>query len=270
MMVLIPAFNEEGAICHLVTGIKKVVPEVDIVVFDDCSTDRTAQLAAEAGAAVVRLPSNLGIGGAVQTGLKFACEHNYDSVIRLDGDGQHDPEAIPHLLAALRAGSADVVIGSRFLSGQNDVKISFTRRAGIKIFAFLVSVLTGNRETDTTSGFMCLNRAAVQVLADYLPQDYPEVEGRVILHKAALSTLEIPIKMRPRLTGSSSIGSWQSFYYALKVSIAVLICIMKDIPQVKKEVTRDTRSYRTTHRRYRRQPYSLGSDRPVDTETPVT
>ena len=270
IMVLIPAYNEEGAIRQVVEDVEKVLPEADIVVFDDCSTDRTSQEAVAGGADTVRLPTNLGIGGVVQTGLKFARERGYEVVIRLDGDGQHNPDEIPILYSALQRGRADVVIGSRFLVKENDMKISFSRRLGIKTFSFLVSMLTRKRATDTTSGFMCLNRDATHILADYLPQDFPEVEGRVILHKAGLSTLELPVHMRERVAGNSSIGSWRSLYYALKVSIAVLICAIKDIPKAMKGVSYDFNPPRTTSRGYRRQPYSLAGDRSADTETQIT
>ncbi len=200
----------------------QVLPHANIVVIDDCSTDNTAEVARAAGVTVVSVPCNLGIGGAVQTGLKFARKHNFDIVVRLDGDGQHDPNETPVLLAALKSGRADAVFGSRFIGKESKMKIPFGRRLGIKTFAFLVTLLTREQATDTTSGFMCLNQYAIDVLADHLPQDYPEVEGRIILHKAGLTTLELPALMRSRFAGMSSINSWQSIYYAMKVSIAAL------------------------------------------------
>ena len=246
IMALIPAYNEEETISRVVNGIRQMLPQADIVVIDDCSTDRTSEVARAAGAIVVRIPHNLGIGGAVQTGLKFAREHNYDLVIRLDGDGQHDPQDIPALFAAVKTGKADAAFGSRFMGKDSTMTIPISRRLGIKTFAFLVTVLTRQQATDTTSGYMCLNKYAIDILADYLPQDYPEVEGRVILHKAGLTTLELPAHMRSRMAGISSINGWRSIYYAVKVSIAALIGAMKDIPVVQKELDYDSHSSNPT------------------------
>jgi glycosyltransferase involved in cell wall biosynthesis len=212
----------------------------------------------------------LGIGGAVQTGFKFAREHDYDVVVRLDGDGQHDPNEIPALFSALISGKADAVFGSRFVGKNSDMKTPLSRRLGIKTFALMVSVLTREKATDTTSGFMCLNRYAVGVLADYLPQDYPEVEGRILLHKAGLKSLELPVFMRSRLAGMSSINSWRSIYYAFKVSVAALIGAMKDIPTVQKELEYDSHSHNSATRRYSGQSYSVASDHTTDTETQIT
>lgn len=270
LMVLIPAYNEEGAIGHVVDGVHQVLPHANIVVIDDCSTDNTAEVARTAGAIVVSLPCNLGIGGAVQTGFKFAREHNFDIVVRLDGDGQHDPDEAPLLLAALSAGRSDAVFGSRFLGKDNEMEIPISRRLGIKTFAFLVTLLTRQKATDTTSGFMCLNRYAIDVLADQLPQDYPEVEGRIILHKAGLTTLELPVVMRSRFAGMSSINSWRSIYYAMKVSIAALICAIKDVPVVKKELEYDSHSHNSASRRYLGKSYSIAGDRPTDSEAQIT
>jgi len=269
-MALLPAYNEEGAIGHVIEGVRQVLPEADIVVIDDCSTDNTMQVARDAGATVICVPYNLGIGGAVQTGFKFARQHNYDVVVRLDGDGQHDPNEIPILYAALRSDQADAVFGSRFIGKESDMSIPFSRRIGIKTFAFLVTLLTRQRATDTTSGFMCLNRYAVGVLADFLPQDYPEVEGRIILHKAGLSTLELPAYMQSRFAGMSSINSWASIYYAVKVSVAALIGAMKEIPVVQKELEDDSHSLYSANSRYPGQSYSVVSDRSTDTEAQTT
>jgi glycosyltransferase involved in cell wall biosynthesis len=270
IMVLLPAFNEAGAIGHVIEGVQQVLPQADIVVIDDCSTDNTVQVARNAGATVVCIPCNLGIGGAVQTGFKFAREKNYDVVIRLDGDGQHDPNEVPTLYAALSSGRADAVFGSRFIGKDSDMKIPIGRRLGIKTFAFLVTILTRQRATDTTSGFMCLNRYAVGMLADYLPQDYPEVEGRIILHKAGLKTLELPVLMRSRIAGMSSINNWRSIYYAFKVSVAALIGAMKDIPAVQKELEYDSHSHNSASRRHSGQSYFVACDHTTDTEAQIT
>lgn len=236
LLVLIPAYNEQAAIGQVVRSARDVMPRADVLVVDDGSIDNTAQEAETAGAFVIRHPINLGIGGSVQTGLKFAQQENYDLVFRMDGDGQHNPCDIPSLYAILQAGDADVAIGSRFLDTSEPVAIPPLRRLGIRVFAMLVSVLTGCRATDTTSGFLGMNRRAIGALVTYLPQDYPEVESRIVLHKAGLKMLELPAHMRTRLSGVSSIDSWRSIYYALKVSVAVLIGAFKDIPRLPQEV----------------------------------
>ena len=236
LLVLIPAYNEQAAIGQVVSGVRDAVPRADVLVIDDGSIDNTAHEAEAAGAFVVRHPFNLGIGGAVQTGLKFAQRGDYDAVIRLDGDGQHNPSDIPTLYSILETDHVDVVFGSRFLDTTESMQIPLLRWLGICAFAALVSLLTGRRVTDTTSGFSAMNRRAVDALATYMPQDYPEVESRIVLHKAGLKTLELPARMRARLTGVSSINSWRSIYYALKVSVAVLIGSLKDIPRLPQDV----------------------------------
>ena len=175
----------------------------------------------------MKLPFNLGIGGAVQTGFKYALEHGYDTVIRLDGDGQHDPQEIPQLLAPLARGEADVVVGSRFADGNGDYRPPFARRAGIRWFARLVSLLTGQKLTDTTSGFQAVNARAVRLFAADYPHDYPEVEAAVMVVRHKLRILEVPARMRDRETGESSITALRSLYYAIKVTLALLVGIFR-------------------------------------------
>lgn len=230
ILVIIPAFNEQGSVRAVVAGVREVLPLADVLVVDDGSGDGTRPEAQAAGAIVIRHPLNLGIGATVQTGLKFACQQGYQSVVRLDGDGQHNPLEIPALLGPLQSGQADAIFGSRFLTKKIGWPIPFGRRVGILLFARTVSWLTGRVATDTTSGFWALNRPAIQTLATYLPQDYPEVEGRIILHKAGLRTLETAVTMRQRTAGISSINNWRSIYYAFKVTLAVLITTLKEIP----------------------------------------
>ncbi|MDH3674874.1 MAG: glycosyltransferase family 2 protein [Anaerolineae bacterium] len=237
LLVLIPAYNEQGSISQVVNSVRQTVPYADVLVVDDGSVDKTADLAKLAGAFVVRHPFNLCIGGAVQTGLKFAQQEGYDFVIRLDGDGQHNPADIPLLCAVLQAHQADVVIGSRFLGTKGNMRIPLLRRLGISTFALAITLLTGSRATDTTSGFLGLNRRAIQTLATYMPQDYPEVESRIILHKAGLTTLELPARMNARCSGVSSINHWRSVYYAFKVMVAMLVATIKDITVLPKETS---------------------------------
>jgi glycosyltransferase involved in cell wall biosynthesis len=226
-LAVVPARNEEEVVARVVEELREFDPDLDVVVIDDGSEDLTASRAAAAGAAVVRLPFNLGIGGAVQTGFKYALAHGYTTVIRLDGDGQHDPQQIPNLLAPLERGEADVVVGSRFAEGGGDYKAPLARRAGIRWFARLVSMLTGQKLTDTTSGFQAVNARAIRLFAADYPHDYPEVEAVVMVVRHRLRILEVPAQMRGRETGRSSITLLRSLYYAIKVTLALLVGIFR-------------------------------------------
>jgi glycosyltransferase involved in cell wall biosynthesis len=226
-IAIVPARNEEAAVGRVVEELRAFDPALDVLVIDDGSEDATAESAAAAGAAVVSLPFNLGIGGAVQTGFKYALEHGYDTVIRLDGDGQHDPQEIPQLLGPLARGEADVVVGSRFADGKSDYRPPFARRAGIRWFARLVSLLTRQKLTDTTSGFQAVNARAIRLFAADYPHDYPEVEAAVMVVRHKLRITEVPARMRGRETGASSITAFRSFYYAIKVTLALLVGIFR-------------------------------------------
>lgn len=263
VLAIIPAYNEEKTIRWVVSRVHKTVPEADVLVIDDGSTDDTYREARLAGAFVVRHPFNLGIGGAVQTGLKFAQQGGYDFVLRLDGDGQHDPHDILPLLASLRSRQADVVIGSRFLDGGGNASLPILRHLGIRLFALEVRLLTGTQATDTTSGYMAINRRAVEILVSHIPQDYPEVESRIILHKAGLTTQEVPTRMHARRAGVSSIDSWRSLYYAFKVTLAVLIAAIKDIRVLTPEIA-DVGATRTAPDGCSLQPHFGAGDHPVD------
>jgi glycosyltransferase involved in cell wall biosynthesis len=263
LLVIIPALNEQGAISQVVKGVHAVLPTADILVIDDGSSDHTAQEAQAAGALVVRHPFNLGIGGAVQTGLKFACHHHYEYVIRMDGDGQHDACSIQAMLAVLQAHQADMVIGSRFLDADVDWHIPLSRRLGIRLYALEVTWLTGSRFTDTTSGFWAMNRRTIQVLATYLPQDYPDVESRIIVHKAGLKQMELPVHMGERTTGVSSINLARSIYYAFKVTVAVITTALKDYPLAALE-NHNADTVRAKGRSHPLQSRSLVGDLPTD------
>ena len=227
VVAIVPAFDEQEAVAAVVREIRAFDQSIDIVVVDDGSADGTAAAATAAGASVVSLPFNLGIGGAVQTGFKYALERGYDVAVRLDGDGQHDPTELPKLLEPLGRDEADVVVGSRFAGGERDYKPPLARRAGIRWFAHLVSLLTRQKLTDTTSGFQAVNARGIRLFAADYPHDYPEVEAAVMVVRHRLRIKEVPVRMREREVGSSSITTLGSLYYAVKVTLALFIGIFR-------------------------------------------
>ena len=228
ILVITPAYNEAANICEVVRSVKQEVPVADVVVIDDGSWDDCARLAEGAGAIVIRLPFNLGIGGAMQTGYIFAWEQGYDVAIQVDGDGQHDPAYVPVLMAPLEDDSADLVIGSRFV-GPSSFRSGLARRVGIHWFARLISLLIGQRVTDTTSGFRAANRSVIEFFASSYPQDYPEPEAIVVAHRAGFRIREVPVEMRARQGGKSSINLWRSAYYMIKVTLSILMSVFRPI-----------------------------------------
>ena len=230
-IAIVPAFNEEQAIERVIDEIRAADPGLKILVVDDGSTDRTGELAGARGVEVLRLPFNLGIGGAVQTGYVYAIEHDFEIAVQIDGDGQHDPAQLELLLAPILAEKADLVVGSRFAHGRHPAP--FSRRAGMRVLAALVSVLARQRFTDTTSGFRALNRRAIALFAADYPHDYPEVEAVLMATRNRLRLVEVPVTMRRREAGHSSITAARSFYYMAKVTIALLIGLFRRrvIPQ---------------------------------------
>ncbi|MDH5281931.1 MAG: glycosyltransferase family 2 protein [Thermoleophilia bacterium] len=227
-----PAWNESGAIGTVVDEIKEFDSAIDVVVIDDCSSDDTAEVAESHGATVLRLPFNVGIGGAVQTGFRYAVEHGYEVAVRLDGDGQHAASEIPKILEPVRAGAADLVIGSRFVDPGGVYRPPFARRVGIGLFARLVSILGGQRVTDTTSGFIALDRAGIELFAAEFPHDYPEVEATLVALRSGLRVTQVQVDMRERTTGSSSITFIRSLYYIVKVMLALLVASLRRYPRL--------------------------------------
>jgi len=234
-LAIVPAFNEAGAIESTVAAIRDAAPDFDVLVIDDGSSDATAELAARAGAAVLRMPFNVGIGAAMQSGYLFACERGYELAVQVDGDGQHDPRHIADLAARLREDPRlDMVTGSRFLDEALDgYRSSACRRLGIRIFSRVVSLITGQLVTDPTSGFRMTGRRGIELFARDYPHDYPEVEAILLMHAHRLRSCEIPVSMRPRLTGESSISSAESGYYMIKVLLAIFVGLFRSRPAVK-------------------------------------
>jgi glycosyltransferase involved in cell wall biosynthesis len=225
-IAIVPALNEEETVGRVIDEIRAFDPGFDIVVVDDGSVDRTAGVAADRGAFVLRLPFNLGIGGAMQTGYRFAFERGYDIAVQIDGDGQHDPQQLPAILAPVLAGEADLCVGSRF-TGNSEFRSSFTRRLGIKIFAAVVSAVVRQKVTDTTSGFRAVNRRGIALFAADYPHDYPEVEATVMSVKHKLRLREVPVAMRARGGGASSITALRSVYYMTKVLLAIFVGLFR-------------------------------------------
>jgi glycosyltransferase involved in cell wall biosynthesis len=234
-LAIIPAYNEQGAIGAAVADVLEHAPGFDVLVVDDGSTDDTAPIARAAGAHVLRLPFNLGIGGAVQAGYKYALERGYDVAVQVDGDGQHDARHIAVLLEHLRSHSElGMVTGSRFLTGDEELgyRSSMPRRAGIRVFAWVLSRVVGRRVTDPTSGFRMVRGRGIELFARDYPHDYPEVEAVLLLHWHKLQGAEVPVSMRPRTTGVSSINASRSVYYMIKVLLAIFVGLLRARPAV--------------------------------------
>jgi glycosyltransferase involved in cell wall biosynthesis len=227
----VPALNEEHTVPRVIDELRAFDAGLDVVVVDDGSTDRTAEVAAARGAKVLRLPFNLGIGGAVQTGFRFAFENGYDIAVRVDGDGQHDPAQLPRILEPVLRGDADIAVGSRFAGEPGDgYRSSRSRRIGIRILAAVVSRIVGQRVTDTTSGFQVLNRNGIALFARDYPHDYPEVEATIMVFRHRLRLAEVPVTMRERGGGTSSITALRSIYYMAKVLLAIFVGLFRREP----------------------------------------
>ena len=233
--LIIPCFNESANIGPLIDEIDSVDSNLEIIVINDGSEDSTSEVAKKTGrATVIDLPVNLGVGGAVQTGFKYAMESNMNFAIKFDGDGQHDPAGLADLILPLQEDKADIVIGSRFISRNSGYQSSFWRRIGIKYFETLCKLLTGKKITDPTSGLRAYNRRAIAFMALHYPSfDYPEPEELVLAYKNNLRIEEISSVMRERKAGVSTISSGMSIYYMLKVTLAMLFIYIRE-PVAKK------------------------------------
>lgn len=225
VLIIVPAFNETEALPALLQGLRRLCADCDVVVIDDGSTDGTRE-AVHALARVVSLPCNLGIGGAVQTGLHIALHEDYDFAIQVDGDGQHPPEEVANLLRALRESGCDMVVGSRFRTA-GGFKSTAARRIGIRFFSALLSIICRTRITDPTSGFRVYNRRAIRVLDARYAEDFPEVEALVLAHRGGLRIAEAPVHMAERAGGHSSIGTVKALIYMIKVPLAIFMSLLR-------------------------------------------
>ncbi len=225
-LVIIPAFNEEGNLEKTINDIKNNAPDFDYVIINDCSTDKTLEMCRKHGFSYLNLPVNLGIGGAVQTGYRYAYYHGYDIAVQFDGDGQHSAAHLEEMVYTLEKTESDMVIGSRFIEKEG-FQSSGLRRIGIKYFSWLIKLLTGKKITDPTSGMRMVNRKLLERFTDEYPKDYPEPESVVTILCENYKVTEIPVIMNERMEGISSISLKNSIYYMIKVSFAILIARMK-------------------------------------------
>jgi glycosyltransferase involved in cell wall biosynthesis len=226
LLVIVPALNEEGAIGGVVGEIHQYVPGVPVLVIDDCSSDGTIAVARQAGAKVLPMPHHLGLGGCVQAGYKLAYELGFQYVIRVDGDGQHDARDIPRVFEKLKTTGCEMVIGSRFVAA-NGSGTGAVRSLGIRFFRLVLRPVLGQEVCDPTSGFVGVNRRALNVFRDSFPLEYPEIEALVVLQRRRFRFAEVPCKMRPRTTGRSSITAFKSLYYVFHVLLGIFVNVLK-------------------------------------------
>ena len=231
-LAVVPAYNESATIVDVIEALRRNAPDFDTLVVDDGSTDATNTLAQGAGANVLKLPFNVGIGGAVQTGFVYARDHGYDFLAQVDGDGQHDSVELARLIAAMDEEDVDMVCGSRFLTDEDRYPAPISRRTGIHIFAFVLSRIVGMRVSDPTSGFRLYNRRAIELFARNYPHDYPEVEAVLILHHHRMRMRETAVTMYTRGGGVSSIGTGKSAYYMVKVLLALFVGLGRRRPAI--------------------------------------
>ena len=220
-IIIVPCYNEQETIADLYREICEKTP-YDVIVVNDCSTDDSRVIMRRENIPHLDLPLNLGIGGAVQTGYRYALLNDYDIAVQLDGDGQHDPGQVATIVAPLEQGNADLVIGSRYID-KTGFQSSAMRRAGIKFFRFLIFCLSGKHITDATSGFRAASKKTMRLFEKYYAVDYPEPESNMLALKNKLIVTEVPVTMRERQGGVSSIKSLQPLYYMLKVSLGIII-----------------------------------------------
>ena len=234
LLVIVPAFNEEGAVGSVVADVHRVMPDIPVLVVDDCSSDATVTVARGAGAQVLSLPHHLGLGGCVQAGYKLAFELGYQYVIRVDGDGQHNAADIPRIFETLRSSGCEMVIGSRFINGDGE-HTSMVRALGSRFFRMVLRPILGKAVHDPTSGFVGVNRNALGVFSRSFPLEYPEIETLVVLQRRRFRFEEVPCRMLPRKSGRSSITPMKSIYYIVHVLLGVFVNVLKYERRVPKQ-----------------------------------
>lgn len=228
ILVIVPAYNEEGCIEGVIGDLRGFFPQGDVLVVNDGSRDRTSELAKGLGVNVIDLPYNVGIGGAMQTGFLYALEEGYEAALQFDGDGQHHADQIGKILKPWQSDTVDLVVGSRFLS-EGGFTSSVQRRIGSKILSLVVSTIVRQKITDTTSGFRLYGRRTLEFFGAIYPEDYPEVEALILAHKKGLRIREVPSEIGPRTGGKSSITFSQAVYYMVKVMLAIFVDLLKKI-----------------------------------------
>jgi hypothetical protein len=226
ILIIIPALNEEATLRDVILGIRKSLPQADILVVNDGSTDATETISRSEGVILLNHPYNMGIGATMQTGFLYALKSGYDLVVQIDGDGQHNPESLPSLIQPILEKKGNLVIGSRYLS-EDGFKSTLPRQLGIKFFTCLVRVFTGKKVTDPTSGFRAMDRKVLELFSEEYPSDYPEVEALVTAYKQGLTFQEVKTTMRHRQGGTSSIGLLSALYYMIKVSLSISISMFR-------------------------------------------
>jgi len=234
LLVIVPAFNEEGAVGSVVADVHRVMPDIPVLVVDDCSSDATVTVARGAGAQVLSLPHHLGLGGCVQAGYKLAFELGFQYVIRVDGDGQHNAADIPRIFETLRSSGCEMVIGSRFINGDGE-HTSMVRALGSRFFRMMLRPILGKAVHDPTSGFVGVNRNALGVFSRSFPLEYPEIETLVVLQRRRFRFEEVPCRMLPRKSGRSSITPMKSIYYIVHVLLGVFVNVLKYERRVPKQ-----------------------------------
>ena len=222
VLVIIPAYNEEKSIVHVVQKLKETCPDFDYIVIDDCSTDGTLQILKHKKMNYVSLPINLGIGGGVQLGYQYAYEKGYDIAVQMDGDGQHDPRYLNDLIVPIINGETDMSIGSRFIIKEG-FQTSLMRRFGITILRYTIQLFAQVKITDATSGFRACTKELIYFFAGDYAQDYPEPEAIVAATLNGFSIAEVPVEMIERIEGVSSINWLNSIYYMIKVNLSIVL-----------------------------------------------
>jgi hypothetical protein len=229
-LAIVPAFNEEGSLGQVLEEIRAADPDLHVVVINDCSTDTTAEIAARAGVSVVHLPFNVGIGGAMQTGYQYARDHGFEVAIQIDSDGQHDAAELGKLFAPLARGEADMVIGTRF-AGVGAYKATPGRRIGMVMFSAVARMLVKLKITDPTSGFRAVNRHGIALFAREYPHDFPEVESNVLAARHGLRIVEVPVQMRERAAGRSSVTTIRGTYFVIRILLALFVSLFRRYPK---------------------------------------